>query len=51
MTTEEKTLSMKMPASLHTRLKLEAVKDGKTITDIIIDLVEKWLARKEKSQG
>lgn len=46
-----KILSVKLDDELHKRLKIYAVKQGRTVTDIIIELVKKELeSKKEQSQ-
>lgn len=45
-----KTLSMLIPAGVHKRLKLAAVEEGKTITEIVASLIEKYLDEREKQE-
>ena len=43
-----KTLSMLIPAGVHKRLKLAAVEENKTITEIVAALILKYLDKREK---
>jgi len=45
-----KTLSMMIPAGVHKRLKLAAVEEGKTITEIVAALILKYLDEREKRE-
>lgn len=40
-----KTITIRMSQELHTRLKLKMVKEGKTIQDHVIELIEKDLKK------
>jgi hypothetical protein len=54
-TSQEKRLSVRLPADLHRAVKLKAVQIDKPISIIVRDLLQKWLeddpvTREEKSQ-
>lgn len=46
-----KTLSMLIPAGVHKRLKLAAVEEGKTVTEIVATLIREYLEAREKRQS
>lgn len=37
----DKTFTLKLPLSLHTRLKMAAVQKGKTINSFVCDVIDK----------
>ena len=43
-----KTLSMLIPADVHKRLKLAAVEEGQTVTQIVTELIREYLEAREK---
>lgn len=44
----EKTMTIRLDEELHKRIKLKAVKEGKTVKDYILNLVKKDLGEEEK---
>lgn len=39
-----------VPVSFHSRLKQQALVEGRTVTDIVISVLDKYLRRKERAQ-
>ena len=39
-----------VPVSFHARLKQQALVEGRTVTDIVITVLDKYLRRKEKER-
>ncbi len=35
------TVNIELPVALHTKVKLKAVKDGKTIEQVVVELLER----------
>lgn len=44
----EKTMTIRLDEELHKRIKLKAVKEGKTVKDYILNLVKQDLGEEEK---
>lgn len=44
----EKTMTIRLDEELHKRIKLKAVKEGKTVKDYILNLVKQDLEKEEK---
>lgn len=44
----EKTMTIRLDEELHKRIKLKAVKEGKTVKDYILNLVKEDLRKEEK---
>ena len=40
-------VTVKVPDDRHRRLKMVAVREGKTITEIVNGLIEAWVSKKE----
>lgn len=48
--TEIVRVTFRMLESLHRKLKVEAAMEGRTMNDIVIELIEKWLKTKKKKE-
>jgi len=42
-----KQLALRLPEDLHMNLKLRCVKEGRTMGEVLIDLIEEYLKKKE----
>ena len=42
-----KHLALRLPEDLHTNLKLKCVKEGRAMGEVLIQLIEEYLKRKE----
>ena len=42
-----KQLALRLPEDLHMNLKLRCVKEGRTMGEVLIHLIEEYLKRKE----
>ena len=46
MTDKEKAIIVKVDDSLHTRVKIQSALDGKTITEVVTELLKEYVAAK-----
>jgi len=46
-----KLIQVKVPDTLHLRLKLLAVKTGKSIQEIVTEQIQKWVEEKEAEEN
>jgi len=42
-----KQLALRLPEDLHRNLKLKCVKEGRTMMEVLIELIQEYLKRKE----
>ena len=42
-----KQLALRLPEDLHMNLKLRCVKEGRTMVEVLVELIEEYLKRKE----
>ena len=43
-------INMKIPKETHTRFKLEAVREGRSMQEIFLELINKHLAKKSQNE-
>lgn len=43
-------MSFNMPGELHLRFKLASVRAGKTMRELMLEMVEQWLDEEEREQ-
>ncbi len=47
---QDKQLNLRIPPDLHKQARLEAVKEGRSLTQVIIELLIGWLRKKEQTE-
>lgn len=48
---DQKNLQVRIPVELHRRLKMQAIREGVTVKDLLTRIISKYLVESERKSG